>query len=311
VTFVGTDDGWALGTADCSPDVASSCPAMVRTTDGGASWHSMPQPPGDLTKIRFATPDIGYAFSDTALEMTLDGGRTWTTQSGGALALETLHGNVVRLVSPHGGCPGPCSVQAEFAAVGGSTWTTADLGPIDLVGVQLARSDADVYVLATRNWAGGAPAESTLYVSSDNGVHWTEHPEPCPQEGGEVDSHAIAASPGATVTALCVPRDSSPAFVAVSTDGGAQFSRRAGTLPWADAGTVVGDPGTVLVAAGDHSYRSTDGGGSWTPITNVTGTVSFAGFESPSLGRIVTDGGRTIWTTTDGGASWSRFGFPS
>ncbi len=37
--------------------------------------------------------------------------------------------------------------------------------------------------------------------------------------------------------------------------------------------------------------------------------MSFLGFESPSVGRAVTDGGRTIWTTFDGGKTWSPFHF--
>ena len=310
LSFYGTEDGWALGTADCLSG-AGTCPAMVRTTDGGASWHSMIQPPGDVTRIRFATPDIGYAFGPSVLEMTTDGGQSWTTQPGGAIALETLDGNVVRLVSSHSGCPGPCGVRAEYAALGATSWTTGDLGPLDVGGVQLVRSDSDVYVLATRNWAGGGPAQSTLYASTDDGAHWAEHGEPCPQAGGEVDSHALAASPGGIVAALCVPRETADAFVAVSSDAGGTFERTAGTMPWAAAYTITGDPSTVLVAAGAQSYRSTDGGASWAPIADVSGEASFVGFESPTLGRIVTDGGRTIWTTTDAGAHWSRFTFPA
>lgn len=310
LTFYGTHDGWALGTADCIKS-AGTCPAMVRTTDGGKTWHSMTQPPGGVTGLRFATPAIGYAFSDSVFEMTTNGGQSWTVQpGGGALALETLHGNVVRLVSPHSGCPGPCAVRAEFAPVGTSAWTVADFGPVDQ-SVQLVRSDADVYILATRNWAGGAPARSTLYVSTDNGVHWTEHGEPCPQTGGEVDSHSVAASPGGTVTVSCVPREAAPAFVAVSTDAGNHFTKRPGTVPWGAAGAVVGDPRTVLLDVGTGAYRSTDGGASWQRIAQITGEVTFAGFESATLGRIVTDGGRTIWTTTDAGRHWTPFTFSS
>ena len=45
---------------------------------------------------RFANDSIGYAFGQSALFMTTDGGQHWQRQKGmGADALETLSGNVI------------------------------------------------------------------------------------------------------------------------------------------------------------------------------------------------------------------------
>jgi hypothetical protein len=316
LTFVGTEDGWGLGTAECLSGSGGRCPAMVRTTDGGASWRSMPQPPGDVTGIRFATPLIGYAFSASTLEMTRDGGRTWTTQAGGALALETLDGNVIRVVSDGSGCPGPCNVRVEYAGLASSDWTTVALQPgnLDAVYVHLVRDASDAYVLTTRNPASGAGVQtSTLFASADDGASWTGRGEPCPQRDGlEADSVALAAAPGGGVTALCQVRQggSGADFLVRSSDHGANFTPASGTIPQFEADVLAGDPATVLVAGGAHAYRSTDGGRSWSQLSGID-DVSFAGFESPTLGRIVTEGGRTIWTTTDAGAHWSRFTFPA
>lgn len=320
ITFYGADDGWALGDADCLKG-PGTCPAMVRTTDGGRTWHSMPQPPiganGAATGIRFATDQIGYAYSDTLLEMTTDGGRTWTSDSGGALALETLDGNVIRLISTGGGCGALCGLAVEYAPLGQATWTRASLsiGPTAAVdSVQLVRSDSDAYVLTTGHTAGGAgTAYSTVYVSVDDGASWTARQDPCRgTTRPESDAVAIAAAPGGVLTALCQVRQAGAGgdFLVRSSDAGAHFAPSRATLPQFSAHLLAGDPSTVLVAAGQGSYRSTDGGASWAPITAVTGTATFVGFESPTLGRIVTDGGRTVWTTTDAGAHWTPFHFP-
>jgi hypothetical protein len=39
----------------------------------------------------------------------------------------------------------------------------------------------------------------------------------------------------------------------------------------------------------------------------VGGDVGFVGFESAQVGRVVADGGRSIWTTRDAGRSRHRF----
>ena len=77
---------------------------------------------------------------------------------------------------------------------------------------------------------------------------------------------------------------------------------------------LTGDPTTVLVAAGRGAYRSTDGGQSWQPIPELSGRpggVSFIGFESPTVGRAITDNGRKVWTTSNAGRTWTAFVFPT
>jgi photosystem II stability/assembly factor-like uncharacterized protein len=68
----------------------------------------------------------------------------------------------------------------------------------------------------------------------------------------------------------------------------------------------------VLIAAGRAQEaaaglsRSTDGGASWHRVAGPDLGVSFVGFESPTVGRVVTDGGRSIWTTTNAGKTWTE-----
>lgn len=322
LTFAGVNDGWALASADCL-GASGRCTALLRTTDG-RTWSSRAgaafNVPGVrgcadpcVTSIRFATDSVGYAFGAHSLFITTDGGRSWQRRAGGALFLETLDNNVIRITSSGSGCPGPCDVRAETAAIGGATWTPARFPPGNepaSYGLGFARGGSDAYLLILGHSAGGAPdGRSTLYRSTDDGHNWVAAGEPCPQPGQEVDSSAIAAAPHGRVSVLCTTRQApNRQFVATSTDHGATFAP-GGTLPQ-PVEQVTGDPSTVLLAAGPSLLRSTDGGRSWTRLIQPTGPVSFLGFESPTVGRAVTDGGRTIWTTSDGGRAWSALSMP-
>jgi hypothetical protein len=83
VSFVSTDQGWALGSGE-----------LVTTTDGGARWTRLPGPPAGLAHIRFASPEVGYAWTTTgSLWITTNGAASW--QPGGltqVISLETAAG---------------------------------------------------------------------------------------------------------------------------------------------------------------------------------------------------------------------------
>jgi hypothetical protein len=274
------------------------------------------QPGHQKLGIRFANDQVGYAYDPSVLFMTTDGGRSWQRQPGGAVALETLDRNVIRLVSDRTGCPGPCDLRVERSDIGSSTWTpiggTQSLSGV--AGLQLTRAGSEVYVLIRRNPAGGAPSQtSTLLALNDNGTTEQNAGEPCPQSSGsagEVDSVAVAAGANRRVTALCQPRgERQPAFVVTSADAGSTFTAAAGGLPTGRLDLLAGDPSAVLLAGGSGGiYRSTDGGGHWRRVPGI-GSVIFLGFESPEVGRALSVDGGTLWTTSDGGLHWRATDF--
>jgi hypothetical protein len=318
LTFVGDNDGWALGSADCLDGSGDRCIAMWRTTDG-RHWTSMSgeqfnvvgmQDCADpcVQHIRFANDNVGYAFGENAFFMTTDGGGSWQRQPGGAIQLETLDDNVIRVTGSDSGCPGACIGGVETSAVGSSDWTPSNFQPdqSSVGSVELGRGNGGFgYLLAMRNPAGGANDEtSTLYRSTDSGLTWHSVGEPCPQAGQEVDSTSVAGGDGGRVTVLCAERTAPHRIsVATSADGGAHFTAGP-ALPFGPWTTITGDPDTVLVAAGIEMVLSTDGGATWQPVSEVFDGVSFVGFESPLVGRAVSDHGTRIWTTRDGGATW-------
>ena len=87
MTYVSPSEGWALGTVACG---ANQCLRLLRTTNDGVSWSSVPVPPAGPEgpgspplKVRFADPDDGWIFSSLPGQAkvqawsTHDGGRHW------------------------------------------------------------------------------------------------------------------------------------------------------------------------------------------------------------------------------------------
>jgi hypothetical protein len=90
-TAVSADEFWLLGSVPCAPSV---CTSIIRTTDGGGHFITVPAPPapvvdgtpggaaGPLDTLRFADPSDGYALAEgqsgnaTDLWVTHDGGGT-------------------------------------------------------------------------------------------------------------------------------------------------------------------------------------------------------------------------------------------
>lgn len=278
-----------------------------------------------MAHIRFASDSVGYLFfgsepgygRDLPILMTTNGGRTWQNQPIRADALETLHGNVIRIVD-QGGCPPGCAYSVRVSAIGGTSWRAAtlpgDQGPGD--GVQLVRTASLSAVETYGNPAGGAgSAQATLYTSSDDGASWTRRGEPCPQHNraslahGEVDSTLLTSAADGSLTILCTPRgDSGWQFTTTSTDGGASFHpgylRALGSFPISALGAASA---TAILISSDMTYRSTDGG---RHFTKVAGPVAWLGFATSTVGHAISLDRRIILTTTDAGRTWHRATVP-
>jgi photosystem II stability/assembly factor-like uncharacterized protein len=307
-TFVGPEDGWLLATADCAGG-SGTCTAMLRTSDGGAHWTDTAPPPADVPGVgdcadpcvehlRFATTQIGYAFGPGFLFMTTDGGTHWTKQLGGAEALEALDGNVIRVRPVIAGCTLGCTYSVETSLIGSTRWRPRQ--QVTAYQLALVRGGHDAYVLTLPHTSGNAV--NVLYRSTDDGRSWSVAADPCARDGEQIYTSAIAAGSGGDLSVLC-PFGPDQSFVAVSTDRGSSFTAR-GTLPGSGADEIAGDPGTVLLAAGDGLWghatgavRSTDGGVSWQRVPGINGRIEWLGFESATVGHIVSADGRTIWTT--------------
>jgi len=335
LTWVSTDFGFALGTAQCA---TPPCTSILRTLDGGKSWVGLPAPKAMLsqtdtcsgscdlvTHLRFANPDVGYAFSFNALFMTTDGGRHWTKQPGGsAYSLEIVDGMALRVIGQAPSCAPGCDFKVQRSAIGSTDWQTVALpAGARNADAQLAASGRTVALATLGHITGGAQdAASVLFTSTDGGASWRKVGEPCPRAsgGGEVDTVAVTVATDGSITGLCTPREAGGAkFTITSTDGGAHFAAAPASLGAATGDVLGAASATTLLVSLDQLYRSTNGGQHWQRTGSGgkgPGAASWIGFETPSVGRVLevsgagTEASGTMWTTTDAGGSWraSTFG---
>ena len=332
LTWISPTHGWALvETPNCGQ---TTCTQVLTTIDGGTNWTQVGTigAPSNCTScgllgvshIRFANDLDGYAFGPSFFTTT-DGGATWTQQSGPyVVALEPVGANVIRISDTRTGCPGPCDLSIQSAAVGGAAWQTLT-GPFQGDSVQLVRQANEVYVAVFANPAGGvSDAHATLMLSQDDGTTWGERADPCGEVGGEeFDTAAISAAPQGVVAALCVDRARpTHAFVDVSTDSGVVFA--AGSIL-----TSSGILGSVALTSASNLFvgsaggpgkgsatwmlqASRDGGQTWQQAVVQTGkdepyfpARNFLGFENSEVGRWV-GYPSNIWETTNGGVQWVK-----
>ena len=334
LTWVSTDIGFALGTAPCA---TAPCTSIVRTVDGGKSWVGLPAPKAMLSQtedcsgscvsgLRFANPDVGYAFGPHALFLTTDGGRNWVQQRGGsAYSLEIVDGMALRVLGQAPSCAPGCDFKVQRAALGSADWHDVPLpAGGQHAGAELRASGRTAVLATFGHTAGGAEnATSVLFTSTDAGASWRkrETGEVCPLASGddEVDTVAVTvASDASAIVGLCVPRGGSKAkFLVTVTDGVTTYTSEPASR--AAAGDVVGAASaTTLLVSLDQLYRSTDGGRHWQRTGadgKGPGAASWIGFQNSSVGRVLeVDGPGTVastkvWTTTDAGRTWTASAF--
>jgi photosystem II stability/assembly factor-like uncharacterized protein len=333
LSFVGTRQGWALGTAPCSH---KPCTSVLRTTNRGRTWVGIPAPIASLTScthacvsgLRFANPEVGYAFR-SSLEMTTDGGQTWHQQPGNAIGLAVSGDTVIRAVADHpAGCPPGCRFRVKAAPVGGTTWHRLHAPRVTGDGADVEASGSTVVVTYSQNPAGGAPsAHVTMLLSRDGGTTWTKRKDPCGQRvAGEDDTASVATATHRQVAVLCQPRSGGHGhdFVLTSANGGRHFGTAhaitaAGGRRSAYAVSTTGR--ALLVAtARFHASRvvyavdvSRDGGEHWTRTLRTTGPARgnlrhFLGAESARVAHFVGND-HTVSRTSNAGRTWRTIRF--
>jgi len=337
MSFVSDTDGFALGTLACG---SGSCDSLLTSTNGGATWSQLTAPttaaptasagagnvvscpsgqPCDA-QVRFATPEIGYAY-DPSLEITTDGGAHWQPQSAGSVtSLEAADGTAVRVANTSPGCSG-AQPQVSSASVGTASWQSLPAPSVSQMCPAVLYRQGDRLVLAAYgNPAGGTPATAQIARSSDGGKTWASGPDSCGGTDGYASTVALA-EPNVLVL-LCqhqMPLSSGgygAAWIRVSDNGGATFGadEQVPSLQSASPGTILSyqlaasSSGRVLVTetspSGSKVLLTQNGGQSWSQTLSIpAGNVVLVGYEDTLTGRIAA--GNQVWTTHDGGATWT------
>lgn len=264
----------------------------LKTRDGGATWDSIPSPPGlNWDDLRFTHPDTGWSLGTKGLAETVDGGATWTIR--GFINVRNMHAFRMGGINANGFRTGFAGgTSGHILRTGeGAAWeeSTPFVSPVDLLAVQFPRPDTGFAV----------GAAGLVLRTRDGGRTWGSFAGEPVRYQGFAGVHFPTARTG-----FLVGGDSGS--VLRTGDGGATWTWPAKSNDermlaiWFASETVgiaVGEAGRVI--------RSVDRGMSWTSVPSGTARALRAvHFPTAQLGFAAGDSG-TLLKTSDAGAHWA------
>ena len=272
-----------LGSARC-PNGTGTCLAIVRTTDGGATFAGLARPPmrsSDVTRLSFANALDGYAF-DPQLWATTDGGSIWSkvAAKGPILQLETADGEAYALACTTADC---LSLELLGSPVGSLAWRRlATPVPIG-VGAALVANGRSLYVLGGQT--GRGRMHLFLLYSDDEASSFIERPDPCtPGLGGKLLAPAAKSS---SLWAVCPTGTEAETWL--SDNGGRSWVEGGGGFP-NSVQLAAGSSAVALVSPAQARNgvpptaleRTTDGGRSYSVVlSKANARVAWIGYSSP------------------------------
>jgi hypothetical protein len=318
-TWVSERAGWVLGVVPCA---GGRCTAVLRTSDGGGTWTTVPAPavppasaPDALAArwIRFANLSDGWVFGP-GLWATHDGGARWTRvslpgASGATISsLEAVSGRVHAAL-----LDGP-KLRIESSPVGSDAWQASPFelpvgaGPVPAAQIVL-HGDAGWLIEVNRVIVGGARLE---------GGRWSSWTPPCLDAGGPA---VLGSSSPVDVVAVCNEGLWTGPEVAIrayaSSDGGSTFQRLPAVLPKGSDGDVARPDTRTVVVAGETDEGAAlinatfDEGTTWRTVYRGRSrrVLRELGFTTAAQGVAVEAGGDglggKVLMTRDGGHTWT------
>lgn len=337
LSFAGADTMLALGSGTCS---GPACPAVIKSTDNGATWNLVAslkgaESPGRsalsqvgsdraFTGIRMASPQVGFIFGGGAMKTT-DGGSRWEDYGHTGATVVDLATNKtdVVLTSVTQGCDGSqCSGDLLIERGGVEADATAQIQriplsvPIRAADVEFSQSGAAIVRVEPvtseqRDWPG-----ATYLVSGDQ---VSEIDLGCADTAGIY----LASSGGKSDFSACpLSQDGqwSLAEAGMSAAAAPQWSDIEGTGPDLGPGVFASfaatDAQNLIAGSGGTGGQgalqvSHDGGRSWhepagPPPLPERGWRWVASPGSSWYYAIPTDAIRGFWRSTDNGETWNR-----
>ena len=311
---------------------------VVRTNDGGMTWHDVT--PSSVTKLGFGTT---YYFLDSnhgwvvsgdptnpsggTLYRTRDGGATWQSN-----AVDFSFGNLAFVSASNGWMMASLGVAVGSNAVaifqttdGGQTWKQTYINdptqPNAASTLPLGGLKDGITPVDMKNaWVGGVvytPGEVYLYQTQDGGQTWKLQSVPTPSGYDQAQFETVGPQ-FLTAQDAFMP-------VHISTQNGvmmAIYYSHDGGMNWALTPTMIPSGGSMnfvsandgFVWNGSEFYVTHDGAKTWTTVSpGISFGDNFAGmdFVSTEIGFVLTNdvtGTRVLYKTTDGGATWTVIG---
>lgn len=317
-SFVSPEDAFVLGQAPCP---AGECTVLEATTDAGWSWQQRGRPPlplVDLSAVRFANADVGYAYGPDHLELTTDGGRGWSAISypgeatGSRLDQLAINNSEVVVITTAPG-PGPV-VTASRSPIGPPDWLT-------IPGTAVAAPTAGDTPQLAMGYGSGYLLSGPLVVGGPVASGWTRHPAPCPT-GLDVAERISISGPDGLYLA-CSGQGAGGQYqkaLFVSEDAGSSFSPDGPGPPSAGQLQFISstENGPFVTSTFADTQVSAPASAGWTNVFHAGDgqPVTDFGFTNDAQGLLVlgnpagmTGPGDGLYLTSNGGATWTPVDF--
>ncbi len=317
---------------------------LWKSTDGGASWTSLTDDlprlssgsvaidPNNPATIYYGTGELNFnidGYPGAGIFKSTDGGSTWAQltlpPSGGIY----YTGKIV--VAPNSTVYAGGYFDAYRSTDGGQNWTELNLtdGAVDDIVVDPANSNV-IYASYGSSWTGDS-TNYGIHKSTDGGTSWTTLATGLPP-ASQMSRISLAIAPSNDQILYAAINGNKPSSTTVdtnrvytSTNGGASWALLHSVSSTTDFGGSQGwynniiavdptHPDTVYVGGIDF-WKSTNGGQTWTNLTNGYGTyngqnihvdqhaIAFANGNG-SIFYMGNDGG--VWKTTNGASSFTN-----
>ncbi len=307
--------------------------ALLRTIDGGATWHNVTMP--NETALGYSTelttlgadqawalvPDPADPLNAGVLYRTEDGGLNWIAIPApfGSARLDFVDFWNGWAMVDLGVAAGSMGVAIFQTDTGGVTWRQVYTNDPNVAGagdsLPLAGLKNNLVAANMQTaWVGGviyAPGTIYLYQSRDGGQSWAAQSLSIP--GGAENSEAstdgpLVFSPAEAILPVRFTGEILQTAFYSSNDGG---------QTWAFKSMIPGAGGVDFTSAlhgvfwaGGKFYTTTDGAQTWNAVTpNIAFGDTLAGmdFVDPAIGWVLTadaSNQRILYQTRDGGVTW-------
>jgi photosystem II stability/assembly factor-like uncharacterized protein len=219
VSYLDAKHGWALGDARCPTGTRTNCATLLRTVNGGQSWHRIGVPAGLVStrdygscgnngtikgncvdELVFATAKIGYLWSYRKMYLTTDGGKQWTDLGTERVTQVVVVGNRAVRMTTLAPCSDGCQFGVFSAPIGTTNWTKViDYSQGGTGDWQLAGGGGVGYLLKD---VGGSNTTIQRIFRSTDGTHWNRVTTGLPCSKNEIDTITVTVSGALTATCL-------------------------------------------------------------------------------------------------------------
>jgi photosystem II stability/assembly factor-like uncharacterized protein len=324
IQFLNELDGWSVTETQ-----------IVRTNDGGITWHNVTPPEVTETGYNVDTfvldnnhvwmqlPDNENFPNGGFLHRTTDGGMTWTSNE------VPFSRGKLRFLDPNNGwamaelgiAAGSMGVSIFQTTDGGTTWDqkyTNDPNlsnaaeSLPLGGLKNGLSPLNMQTA----WVYGliyAPGTVYLYRTDDGGENWRELTLPLPEsaENAELGVDKIELiAPNFGFLTLRVTSDNTNLAVYASDDSGDSWLLLPTLIPNGGSADFL-SANEAVIYNGEQFYVTRDAARTWTIIPpDIKFGDTFAGmdFVNALSGWVITldptNNHRSLYRTSDGGATW-------